>query len=130
MPLHIEPDSGIPIYLQLVDGLVELIATGEIVEGEEAPASRAMAAEERVNYHTVNRAFGILEEQGFFVRQRGGAYRIADGARARAASRLLTEDLERLCRRAKALGLNRQTLVEALDAVFNRASASQAKESP
>jgi len=116
--MQIEPESGIPIYLQLVDGLVERIATGELAEGGEAPASRALAAEERINYHTVNRAYGILEDQGFLTRQRGGAYRIPAGARARASTRILSEDLDRLCRRARVLGLSLDTLVLALTEAY------------
>lgn len=108
--MRIDPESGVPIYHQVADGLRELIASGALGEGAEAPSLRTLAAELRVNYHTVARAYHALEEEGTLVRQRGGAYVVAGAAAV--VDRLLQRDVDALCRRAKALGVSEDALVQ------------------
>ena len=116
--MRIDPDSGIPLWLQLIQGLKERIASGAL-EGE-IPACRDLAAELRVNYHTVARAYRELEEEGLLQRQRGGAYKVAQRATERAASAVIDDALRELCARAAALGLERDEVIEALVTHWDR----------
>jgi GntR family transcriptional regulator len=116
--MRLDADNGIPLYLQLVQGLKERIAAGHL-DGE-IPASRDLAAELRVNYHTVARAYRELEEAGLLERQRGGAYKVAQKATARAASAVIDEAIGELCSRAAALGLERDDVIEALTIRWER----------
>ena len=117
--MRIDPDTGIPLWLQLVQGLKERIAGGGL-EGE-IPACRDLAAELRVNYHTVARAYRELEEEGLLERQRGGAYLVAQKAPARAADAVIDDAVRELCARAAALGLERDDVIEALTQHWDRA---------
>jgi DNA-binding transcriptional regulator YhcF (GntR family) len=62
--ITLHTDSGVPIYLQVADGLRVAIAAGIYAEGEPVPSLRALAAQIRVNYHTVGKAYRLLEEGG------------------------------------------------------------------
>lgn len=114
MELRLEPDSGTPIYLQLAQGLREAIASGALPPGAEVPSSRALAAANRVNYHTVNRALALLEDDGLLERRRGDAYRVVDGAGPPARLRLLDDAIDELLRLAAGLGVSGGELVQRL----------------
>ena len=54
------------------------------------PSLREVAAELRINVHTVGKAWKELEREGVLVRERGGPYRV--GASTEAAEDLLRVD--------------------------------------
>lgn len=63
MFIQIEPTSDIPIYTQLANQLIELIATGTLQARETLPSVRSLAADLGVNMHTVNKAYHELEKK-------------------------------------------------------------------
>jgi GntR family transcriptional regulator len=75
MNLELDFRSGIPIYLQVVDRIKEMIADGRIKPGDQLPTVRALATELRVNFNTVARAYRILDEARIISTQQGrGTY--------------------------------------------------------
>lgn len=64
MILTVDLDSEVPIYQQLRDQIVEAIAQGVLVEGSALPSTRALAADFGINFHTVNKAYDLLRQQG------------------------------------------------------------------
>ena len=114
----LEPDSGVPLYLQVFDALLEEIASGALPPGTTAPSLRALSADLLVNYHTVARAYQRLEEQGIVERRRGGGYVVAVGAPQVAAERLIGGEIDALVRRAAALGLEEDDVVARLRAAL------------
>ncbi len=75
MNIELDFRSGIPIYLQVVDRIKEMIADGHLKPGNQLPTVRALATELRVNFNTVARAYRILDEAGVISTQQGrGTY--------------------------------------------------------
>ncbi len=74
--LPLDPASPLPLYHQLVQGLRAAIAAGALPPDSELPGARELAAQVRVNYHTVGKAYSELESQGLLERRRGGPYRV------------------------------------------------------
>lgn len=64
MILNVDLASEVPIYQQLRDRIVEAIAEGVLTEGSSLPASRTLAADFGINFHTVNKAYDLLRQQG------------------------------------------------------------------
>src|SRR3984893_15648263 len=64
MILNVDLASEVPIYQQLRDRIVEAIAEGVLTAGSTLPATRALAADFGINFHTVNRAYDLLRQQG------------------------------------------------------------------
>jgi DNA-binding transcriptional regulator YhcF (GntR family) len=64
MILNVDLASEVPIYQQLRDRIVEAIAEGVLVEGSSLPATRTLAADFGINFHTVNKAYDLLRQQG------------------------------------------------------------------
>ncbi len=75
MNLEIDFRSGVPIYLQVVGRIEEMIASGRLKRGDQLPTVRALALDLRVNFNTVARAYRILDESGIISTQQGrGTY--------------------------------------------------------
>ncbi|TFH34694.1 MAG: GntR family transcriptional regulator [Anaerolineales bacterium] len=67
--------SHVPIYVQLVERVKHLLATGALQPGDQLPTVRQLAAELRVNFNTVARAYRLLDEGGVISTQQGrGTY--------------------------------------------------------
>lgn len=69
--LGLAPESAVPLYRQIAVALRYRIATGELGRGDRLPSLREAAEAWGVNYHTVRRAYGELEESGLVERRRG-----------------------------------------------------------
>lgn len=71
MKLTLDPESSVPIYIQIEDSIHSLIAAGQIQPGEQLPTIRELAADIRVNLNTVARAYFELDKEGVISTQRG-----------------------------------------------------------
>ena len=59
-----------PIYEQLRDQVVLGIAGKKLAEGEALPSVRRLAADLGINFHTVNKAYSMLCDEGYIVMDR------------------------------------------------------------
>ena len=74
MFLMIEINSDKPIYMQIRDQVIEGIASGQLPPGTSLPSIRQLAADFGINLHTVNKAYDLLEREGFIqLRRKTGA---------------------------------------------------------
>lgn len=69
--LKIDPKSGIPVYIQLKEGLKLLILQGVYTPEMRLPTVRQMAVELKVNSNTVARAYSELEREGIISSRQG-----------------------------------------------------------
>jgi GntR family transcriptional regulator len=75
MKIDVDPSSNVPIYLQVVEAVQRLVATGHLQSGEQLPTVRQLAVELRVNANTVARAYLELDRKGVISSQQGrGTY--------------------------------------------------------
>ncbi len=63
--------EGIPIYLQIVRHIKQGIVAGIIIDGDELPSRRVLSALLGVNPNTIQKAYKILEEEGFIQSHSG-----------------------------------------------------------
>src|SRR5262245_26111203 len=89
----LKPQSGIPIYRQLVEQITRLIAGGQLAAGTELPSVRELAELHTVNPMTISKAYALLEAEGLLERQRGKPMRVAARRRNQAP---LTQRLQQL----------------------------------
>jgi len=64
LPLQLQPESHIPLYVQLRDQLRALVHSGELRTGDRIPASRELAGHLGVHRTTVATAYAELESEG------------------------------------------------------------------
>lgn len=79
MILHVNPSTGLPIYLQIRAQVKHAAAAGALRTGDALPSVRKLAADLRVNPNTVARAYLELEREGVIAAVPGGGTFVADG---------------------------------------------------
>jgi GntR family transcriptional regulator len=70
MIVEINTQSLSPIYEQLRDQIVLGIAAGKLESGEALPSVRRFAADLGINFHTVNKVYSLLADEGYIVMDR------------------------------------------------------------
>src|SRR5262249_52169357 len=84
MLLKLNPNSGEPLYLQLMQRIRHAAESGVLRDGDQLPSIRALAEELVVSPNTVVKAYSELEHEGLLeLRQGAGAF-LTLGRRARA----------------------------------------------
>jgi GntR family transcriptional regulator len=74
MLLTVEPDGPVPIYQQIRNRIVEAIASGQQPAGSPLPSTRQLAVDLGVNFHTVNKSYDILRQEGLVrINRKSGA---------------------------------------------------------
>jgi GntR family transcriptional regulator len=86
--------SGVPVYVQLVEQVLQYLSNGSLKPGDQLPTVRQMAAELRVNFNTVARAYRKLDEAGLISTQQGRGTYIVDQPAAEKTAILKRDTLE------------------------------------
>jgi GntR family transcriptional regulator len=114
---RLDPQSGVPVYRQLIDQVQAGIATGALRVGDQLPTVRGVAVELAINPNTVVRAYREMEVRGILDTQQGTGTFVAENQvkhskdeRRRQLSQLVTEFVAR----AGSAGIKLDELVEAL----------------
>ena len=79
MIARIDFQSGVPVYLQIVQQVKAAAATGLIRPGDPLPSVRAMAEDLRINRNTVARAYAELESESVIETRQGSGCFLKDG---------------------------------------------------
>ena len=75
MQINITSHDGVPIYIQIVNQVKHLAASGRLTPGDELPPIRVLAEQLVVNPNTVARAYLELERTGLVTKRHGsGTY--------------------------------------------------------
>ena len=79
MIARIDFQSGVPVYLQIVQQVKAATATGLIRPGDPLPSVRALAEDLRINRNTVARAYAELESESVIETRQGSGCFLKDG---------------------------------------------------
>lgn len=115
--LHLEFNTGQPIYTQLVEGLTRAIAAGEYLPGQRLPAVRELAAQLSINPNTVQRALAELERKSLVYSERTAGRFVTDDAELIASIRqqLAATRIQQFIAEMQALGFTRTELIQLLE---------------
>jgi GntR family transcriptional regulator len=106
--LHISTTDGVPIYLQIVNQIKYLAASGRLSPGEELPAIRVLAERLLVNPNTVARAYRELEAAGIVEKRRTAGTYVSDQGSPlarRERMKILTERVDSLLAEANQMDI-------------------------
>ena len=78
MLFHVNPSSGLPIYVQIETQVKNAIAAGALKRDQALPSVRRLASELGINPNTVARAYQELERNGVIATIRGGGTYVAE----------------------------------------------------
>ena len=114
----LNPQSGSPIYRQLLEQVRRMVASGQLQPGAELPSVRELAIKHAVNPMTISKAYSMLEAEGMLERNRGKPMTIAKQHRTHSqlSKRLeqLDPHLDQLVLAARQLQLSEAEVVKAL----------------
>ena len=71
MHIHLTQQDGVPVYLQILNQIKQLIASRRLMPRQELPAIRVLAEQLLINPNTVARAYRELENAGWVYKKRG-----------------------------------------------------------
>jgi DNA-binding transcriptional regulator YhcF (GntR family) len=113
--IHISSSDGIPIYLQIVNQVKYLVASGRLAPGEELPPIRVLAEQLVVNPNTVARAYRELEAFGVVEKRRTAGTFVSEAGSPlarRERLKIVTERVDALLAEARQLGIGVNEIVE------------------
>jgi GntR family transcriptional regulator len=115
----LNPQSGTPIYRQLLEQVRRLVASGRLAPGDELPSVRELAVEHAVNPMTISKAYALLEAEGLLERNRGKPMTVAARPKSQGALRerlrRLEREAEQLVLAAKQLELSKSDVLDFID---------------
>jgi GntR family transcriptional regulator len=129
MQIHISPNDGVPIYLQIVNQVKYLVASGRLKPGEELPPIRVLAEKLVVNPNTVARAYRELELAGVVTKRRTAGTYVSDAGSPlarRERLRILAERADALLAEARQMNISLEDVLDLLrqrDEAMNPSSA-------
>ena len=134
MIARIDFQSGVPVYLQIVQQVKVAAATGLIRPGDPLPSVRALAEDLRINRNTVARAYAELESESVIETRQGSGCFLKDGGasplRKSVRSGRLAEALDAVIIQAHHLQISdtelQSLLIERLEAFHLRQKDHQA----
>ncbi len=119
MEIRIDPDSTVPIYLQIIYAIKLQVATGQLQPGEQLPTVRKLATDLRINPNTVARAYDLLDTEGVITTQRGrGTYvreHPDDAYLARVRQEQLRSMVDNVVNKALSLGYTTEEIKDAFE---------------
>ena len=124
MELRIDPDSAVPIYLQIVKTIKHQVATGRLKPGAQLPTVRELATDLRINPNTVARAYDLLDSDSVITTQQGRGTYVRERPDNAHLTRVRQEQLKTLVDsavgKALSLGYTADEIREAFDAQMTR----------
>jgi GntR family transcriptional regulator len=127
--ITINLESGVPIYMQLVDRIKQMVVSGQLQPGQQLPTIRQLAADLRINYNTVGRAYLILDQEGVISTQQGrGTYiatRLGEGEVQKLRMAKLRSMFGQVIREAQVLGYSREEIERIVDEGLTESSIGE-----
>lgn len=78
MDIYINQNDGVPLYLQIINQVKQLISAKRLKVDQELPPIRVLAEHLLINPNTVARAYRELESAGWVYKRRGAGTFISD----------------------------------------------------
>ena len=122
MLLHLNPQSGLPLYRQMLRQIQERIAGGQLKAGEQLPSVRDLSASLGVNPLTVAKVYQLLEREGSVETRRGQGTFVATGRKPlspAAQGKLLQPAVDQVVGEALHLGLPLSELQRLIEKTYD-----------
>jgi GntR family transcriptional regulator len=92
----LNPNSGIPIYRQILEQVRRQVTSGQLKPGDALPSVREVALTHAVNPMTISKAYSLLEAEGLLEHNRGKPMTVASQSRAQSPLAQRVQQIEPL----------------------------------
>lgn len=119
--ISIDYQNKLPLYEQIVLRFQNLILRGVLEADSQMPSVRSLAVELSINPNTIQKAYSILEQQGYIYPVKGRGNFVADSTTLLPQKKAaLFEDIRKSVSYGKALGISRSECVELIDSIYQK----------
>ena len=129
----LDPASGVPTYLQLVQQVKHAVRYGMLRPGDRLPTAREVVEDLAINPNTVLKAYRELEHDGFVHSRPGAGTFVAAEAPApvdRSIHAPLRRGLDRWMQQARDAGLDKESAVALIALAVRDAFDKEARRGP
>jgi GntR family transcriptional regulator len=130
MQFHVDPGDELPIYRQIMRQVMEAVAGGRLVSGDQLPSHRDLAEQLVIAPLTVKKAYDELERAGYLRMARGQGSFITGKARELDIDTKLERlrpMIKRLLHEAALLGVDLRSVKRLFDAEAEALRAASAR---
>ncbi len=115
-----------PIYEQIVEKFQILILNGVLEADEQMPSVRKLAMELAINPNTIQKAYTMLEMQGYIYPVRGrGAFVAKKDDLMPKRMEIYWRELQALMKKGREIGVEREAFVKQVDEFFEKETFSE-----
>lgn len=117
--ITIDYQSRAPIYEQIVEKFQMLILKGVLSPGSRMPSVRSLAVELSINPNTIQKAFAVLEQEGYIFPVKGRGNFVSESASLfQKKKESCLDELKKLLSYAAELGVPKKDCTEILSQVY------------
>lgn len=98
-----------PIYEQIVERFQVLILKGILEQDEQMPSVRKLAVDLSINPNTIQKAYSILEQQGYIYPVKGRGNYVSDkGTLLQERKKLFWKEYQEILARGREIGITKE----------------------
>ncbi len=115
MNLHISQHDGVPIYLQIIKQIKNLIISERLAIDQELLPIRSLAEQLVINPNTVARSYRELETEGWIYKKRGSGTFVSEVSKsltAESSHQQITKQVESLLTEAEQLNISSGQIIQ------------------
>ena len=115
MQVRVSTKEGIPIYLQIINQIKYMVASGRLTPGDKLPPVRRLAEQLLINPNTVARAYRELETVKVLNTRQGSGVFVAEGVSPlarREQTKILRERIDMLLAEARQMDIGITDVIE------------------
>lgn len=117
--ISIDYQSKIPFYEQIAERLKTLILKGVLKPHTQLPSVRSLAVNLSINPNTIQKAYTMLEQQGYIYSAQGRGNFVAESTELIDEQKnSVLEQIERLFKYGKELGIEREAYTGMLEKIY------------
>lgn len=118
--IQIDLRSREPIYEQLIANIKDLIISGLLKEDEKLPSVRELAGSLTINPNTIQKAYSILEQEGYIytIRGKGNFVMPQEQTLSIEKAKELLEQINKLILEANYIGVRKKQLYQLIDKIY------------
>ncbi len=119
--ITIDYQSKLPLYEQITQRFQALILRGVMKPDTQMPSVRTLAVELSINPNTIQKAYSLLEQQGYIYPVKGRGNFVSDSsALVQQKKDSLLDEFKRLVTGGKELGIRKAEYIQVIDRVYQK----------
>ena len=128
IPIHVNPSSGVPIYMQVMNQIRSLIVSAALKANDKLPSVRELAEFLQVNPMTVSKAYSILELEKTVYRLHGKGIYVSSSTnilKKKERLKMLQNHVKHIVYEAMRLDISVEETTNMLRGVFKKLNKKQ-----